>query len=71
MNYHINGHTKSIVWSPSSDQQSMADFAIKLMRIERPLVAYQIGDMAKVLKQNGISRITSPDVWIGNFRMVV
>ena len=49
----------------------MADFAIKLMRIERPLVAYQIGDMAKVLKQNGISRITSPDVWIGNFRMVV
>lgn len=68
MSYNVNGREKHIVWSPRPYEQSMADFAIELMRIERPLVVYQVGDMARILKQNGIGRLRSPDIWIGNFR---
>lgn len=60
---------RTLLWSPVRGFEAASDWAEEVMRIVRPEVKYQIGDMEAVLNKNGITdlrvwRVTpsSPDV---------
>lgn len=70
VNYRVDGVSKSFGWKPRPNFQSAVDLTAELMRIERPDVEYGQTEIKKVLLENGITDITSPDWRYGDGKIV-